>query len=151
MTNRLRNKSKQQKFLDISLITFLWLGELLYIYSIGTAVANLSPTCLTLTLTFCLTCPFLTNNTNPCTLAIPSPCLLISIISTSYSLPTSLVLEQENLCWKLYYHLHLNSYLYCDNNHYLCRNSFWMSVVLDLIWIAHVDKHEIYIFVFVFY
>src|SRR6476660_4954552 len=91
MHNRLtlRNKSKQQKFLDISLITFLWLGELLYIYSIGTAVANLSPTCLTLTLTFCLTFPFLTNITNPCTLAIPSPWLLISVISTSYSLPTS--------------------------------------------------------------
>jgi hypothetical protein len=66
-----------------------WEGEFLYIYSTSVAVANLFPTCSTLTLTFCLTCPFLTNNTNPCTLAIPSPCLLISIISTSYSLPTS--------------------------------------------------------------
>src|SRR5689334_5894899 len=43
----------------------------------------------TLTLTFCLTFPFLTNITNSCTLAIPFPCLLVSVISTSYSLPTS--------------------------------------------------------------
>src|SRR5215204_6942991 len=33
--------------------------------------------------------PFCTNTTNPWTFAIPSPCLLISVISTSYSLPVS--------------------------------------------------------------
>src|SRR5918912_336888 len=58
-------------------------------YDAIVAVAYLFPTCSTLILTFCPTFAFLTNTTKPCTLAIPSPCLLISVTSTSYSLPTS--------------------------------------------------------------
>ena len=53
------------------------------------AVANLSPTDVILTFAVCPVRPLFTKITNPCTLAIPSPFLLISVICTSYSLPVS--------------------------------------------------------------
>src|SRR5919205_4473487 len=56
---------------------------------LSSAVANLAPTLVIFTLQLCPNLPPFTNMTNPCTLAIPSPCLLVSVICTSYSLPVS--------------------------------------------------------------
>src|ERR671927_1306035 len=56
---------------------------------VSSAVANLAPTLVIFTLQLWPTLPPFTKMTNPCTLAIPSPCLLVSVICTSYSLPVS--------------------------------------------------------------
>ena len=53
------------------------------------AVANLAPTLVIFIFTFCPTFAFFTKITKPWTLAMPSPCLLVSVICTSYSLPVS--------------------------------------------------------------
>src|SRR5881628_3239418 len=58
-------------------------------YCTSSAVANLAPTLVTLILLVWPTLPFFTKITNPCTLAMPSPCLLVSVICTSYSFPVS--------------------------------------------------------------
>src|SRR5688572_26047944 len=55
----------------------------------SSAVANLAPTLVTLILLVWPTLPSFTKITNPCTLAMPSPFLLVSVICTSYSFPTS--------------------------------------------------------------
>src|ERR1043165_3393221 len=55
----------------------------------SSAVANLAPTLVTFTLALWPGLPAFTKITNPWILAIPSPCLLISVICTSYSLPVS--------------------------------------------------------------
>src|ERR671918_691378 len=59
------------------------------VVGLNSAVANLAPTLVIFTLQLWPTLPPFTKMTNPCTLAIPSPCLLVSVISTPYSLPVS--------------------------------------------------------------
>jgi hypothetical protein len=58
-------------------------------YCTSSAVANLAPTLVTLIFVFWPGLPPFTKITNPCTLAMPSPCLLVSVICTSYSFPVS--------------------------------------------------------------
>ena len=65
------------------------------------AIANLLPVSVIMILIFSPIYPPLTNITNPLILAMPSPCLPICVMSTSYSLPTWGCIAPAELLLKL--------------------------------------------------
>src|SRR3712207_1172946 len=74
---------------DSIVLYIFYCSVVVVVGEVNSAVANLAPTLVIFTLQLWPTLPPFTKMTNPCTLAIPSPCLLVSVICTSYSLPVS--------------------------------------------------------------